>query len=461
MMHVRAEERAHRVTNLENAFQVLVREKSNKGPTTYAAFYDNIPSRHVISMEPRGIDWPLSDIPLDPPQGTKESTSSTGVQAIVSGVLTKLNALAESKKWNSYPDPEAYKKVSFSNRKPDVVAYKAGLTGCLAITFFGDLKGRDSGDFTSEQKGHVLDMARKFMEFVSPSRPFLVVFLSDGHRWQFFRVLREDNELVYMEEPVIDDSMAGWKRLVSLLKADMIQLGYDLPIIDEVELITPLGRGASACAYEARHKGDAVLVKIFFADHEDSFHAESDALAILKGLSGVPQILVQPQVKNNLKTFYKSAIVVTPIGKTFKEMPISGYHLGQLVKIVKLAHDKKLIHRDIKPNNVYCHEDCMLLSDWGSAIGAQSEITKWQGTYGYSVSPLDPLYNAGPQVRDLVSVVRTAYSLLFGIKTQASEQEIIEYWNKILRANTVWEEAMGYAKSLNYEKLAELLSKLK
>jgi hypothetical protein len=302
------------------------------------------------------VTWPLDEQPSVPADNATEAAKDNGVQTIVSGILTKLREKAETDNWQSCPDPHAYKTPSFSTRNPDVVSYKQGLTGSLGIAFFGDLKGRGQGDFTDEQKGHILDMARRFMDKVGIHRPFLIVFLSGGKRWQFFRVMRQQDNLIFQEEPVMDDSTSGWKRFVALLRVEPSMLGYSLPSLPDVQLISVLGRGGSAVVYEAKYQSENahVLVKVFFPDQEASFNAESEALVALNGTAGVPQLKGQVEVGNSGLIFFRTALIATPIGTSF-DQSVNGSHLGQLVRIVQTAHLLGLIHRDINPANVYSH----------------------------------------------------------------------------------------------------------
>ena len=94
------------------------------------------------------------------------------------------------------------------------------MAGSLAISAFDDLKPRGTDDFSPEEKDHILDMARTFMKHVGLCRPFLVVVLSDGVRWQFFRIKREKASVFkYLEGPVLDDATVGWQYYHKLLKS--------------------------------------------------------------------------------------------------------------------------------------------------------------------------------------------------------------------------------------------------
>ena len=83
--------------------------------------------------------------------------------------------------------------------------------GELAIIFFGDVKPAGEADFIDEQKGHILDMAIDFMTKVQIDRTHLFCFLTDGKRFQFFRVTREDNDsFVFSQSEVLLEHI-GWQ----------------------------------------------------------------------------------------------------------------------------------------------------------------------------------------------------------------------------------------------------------
>ena len=91
----------------------------------------------------------------------------------------------------SIVDNHAYRTVSFGSRKPDIVSYERGCTGVLGITFFGDVKRSGSGEFTDQEKGHILDMGFDLMD-IQRGRPFLICYLTDGNRFQFFQIDRKE-----------------------------------------------------------------------------------------------------------------------------------------------------------------------------------------------------------------------------------------------------------------------------
>jgi hypothetical protein len=124
---------------------------------------------------------------------------------------------------------DSHNKSSFSTRKPDFTAYKIGSAGEYAISFFGDVKpfaGDERIDFTDAEVGHVIDMGFEFMRHVQPLRPFLIVFLTDMRRWQFFKIVRLENKSFEVQVSSIRVDAKGFSAFFGLLSSSMTQLGF-------------------------------------------------------------------------------------------------------------------------------------------------------------------------------------------------------------------------------------------
>ena len=282
---------------------------------------------------------------------------------------------------------------------------------------------------------------------------------------------RSENDLLYEESDVLHDSEQGWKLIWSLLRLEVSALGHVEPRVDGVTLEEPLGRGRCAVVYKGIHEEKDVLVKIFRESMASSFHTEKAALVTLRGMNGVPNIEAIGAVQEHAEIqCHFQALILSPVGNVLmtanhrKGETLDGSHLQKLVQIVQEAHEKKLLHRDIKPHNAYLTDDNqILLNDWGSSVGTKDELFIWEGTHGYSVSASQHLETGWTgETCDLVALVRTAYVLICKESPPLGDEDAAnEYWEKRIRRGTVWYTAMGYAKSKKYDKLGKLLCSLK
>ena len=374
----------------------------------------------------------------------------------------------------SWSKENAYVAPSFAGRKPDLVNHEKGCTGSIAITFFGDCKkrGKDTdGNFTDEQIGHILDMSRVFMEKVGYYCQKLLTFLTDGKRWQFFvtQRSRDDNGFHYKVSKVIDDSQNGWNILWTLLQQDLSTLGYCEPKIEGVVLKDPLRRGSSSSVYEGTWNGERVVIKVFLCTKASSFEAEQRAMKVLKDVDCVPKILHIGTVAEPQRfQLHDKALILTPVAKVLRTdkcrtgEPVDGRDMRMLVETVQKAHKHNILHRDIKPDNYFLHDNTFILNDWGSSR-LTSEAKLWEGSIGFSVSPeqqRDERWN--DKAYDLVAVVRTAFVCFCKESPPVDDHEkAIRYWNTKFRGGSGLHAAIEHAINTDYDELAKTLHYLK
>lgn len=111
---------------------------------------------------------------------------------------------------------DCHSTVSYGRRKPDIVCYAGAKRGAMSITIVGDVKGCTSvnNSFPDSERGHILDMTKDLLLLEQPSRIFCYCFLTDGNRFQFFKVTRmkprTHSELSYQESAVYC-GVLGWQ----------------------------------------------------------------------------------------------------------------------------------------------------------------------------------------------------------------------------------------------------------
>jgi len=455
---------------LDAKFDELIQSKTVKGATTQAQFFqmlldennvkfttDNVRDflglKEIIPL-PMHIVTPVG-LPVNSPEKNVQEEFERCLE------LIRMDTGAETL-LTSTPKEKAYNGPSFAGRKPDLVNHEKGFTGSIAITFFGDCKRRAvSGNFSHEEMGHVLDMARVFMEKVGHYRSKLIIFLTDGTRWQFFKATRTSanrGKLTYDASKIVNDVQEGWNILWTLLQQDVSTLGYNEPKVQDVQLRDPLGRGGSCTVYQGIHNGESVVVKIFRKSKSYSFDAEKFALEQLSGTAGVPKIINTARVSEADKfDSHSEALILTPVAEDLRTdkcrfgHPVDGSHMKSLVQVVQYAHKKNLIHRDIKPTNCFFHKDVgFILNDWGSSRLASAKSDVWEGSIGFSVSPKQQQVNKwDDKACDLVAVVRTAFVLFCKESPPVNSHESADgYWGK---KNSCW-NGMGAGTEVGAQK---------
>lgn len=174
--------------------------------------------------------WPTATVPSFPQVGAGEALRC---QPFVTARLEELHACLLNRTMYKYKRglanlmrrqktdvvftstaSDSHTVVSFENHKPDVVCFAGDEVGPSSIAFLGDVKDCTSATngFTDEEVGHVLDMATVLMIKHQFHRSTLLCFLTDGLRFQFFRLVRplRSSEILY-ESSAVFVREHGWQ----------------------------------------------------------------------------------------------------------------------------------------------------------------------------------------------------------------------------------------------------------
>ena len=461
------------------------------GVTTAAQWVSSLRGNHKLLyrqeldsfLTAAKLGWICCDPTFNfPPLGTAESPRvdrESGTQAYVTGQLRSIKQAthfhAEKrdksgfvKKKNalnlqSFPDPDAYERTAFGPRKPDVVAYASeNLRGALAITLIGDVKGASSeGDFPDAEIGHILGLARTLLGSYQVFRRVLYCFLTDGNRFQFFKVERQSDEFFFQQSSVFFNTM-GWQILLGLLCSNLPALGYEALSVQGVSILEYLGRGGSCVALKGKldsGETDAVVVKVF--NDAEAMNNEKSTLEALSGIKNIPTCLGVFTVLVDGKPSTKTALVCTPVGDVV--LPIEsgkssrGPHLSDLVTILEQAHKRGIVHRDVKPENVFLVKGTVLLNDWGISCRISEESIPWKGTVAYCDPPNHDGTHCPTPSADLRSLVRCAYAMMF---QEIEVPRNMDFWTDRL-ASGLWKRGMDAADAVDYNALRNVFQDLR
>ena len=211
--------------------------------------------------------------------------------------------------------------------------------------------------------------------------------------------------------------------------------------VGEYRLLHQLGRGSFGIVYQAEHihDGSQVAVKILqlqLTRYEDlkGFLTEARTMRFQHpyivslldfGLSHehIPYLVMEYAVGGSLRDQY-------PSGSPLPLSTVSRY-VCQIASALQYAHDRHVIHRDIKPQNILQRADgTLLLSDFGMA-----EVME-QNSPGYRQSRAGtPAYMAPEQshgkpkpASDQYALAVLTYEWLAGrLPFQGSPQEVVEH----------------------------------
>ncbi len=158
-------------------------------------------------------------------------------------------------------------------------------------------------------------------------------------------------------------------------------------------LIRPLGQGGFADVYLGEHlyldtqAAIKVLQMRLTAEDRQSFLDEARTIAHLRHANivrileydvapdGIPFLIMEYAPNGTLRQHHPKGTVLTPA----EIVP----YVRQVAAALQYAHDQKLIHRDVKPENMLLgRKDTVLLSDFGLAIIVQSSRDRLQTVAG-------------------------------------------------------------------------------
>lgn len=369
---------------------------------------------------------------------------------------------------------DCHDRVTYRNRKPDIVAYVKPLSGSLAIYMIGDLKpseDTDDYDFNEAQIGHVLDMVKELLQNVQPWRLSFISFLTDTRRFQFFRTFKTSSNSYSHHQSSIFKKLDGFRLLLSLILADPSEYGYEDCTIPQIEYSTLLGSSNKKYVFAGVYQQKNVIIKIFENEHSKS--REATILQRLQQLSQAKSDLVPVLVDDSIRTINnKYAIIMSP--RCLPVQPcyshegvigeiVYGQDIADLVLLLEVIHTELgIIHRDIKPSNIFKINGHIFLNDWGSAVFQSDDLIPYEGTFGFSSQPLSKLHIPKPE-DDLLSLAKSAYIMLFNqnLPDPNSIINIEQYWNIRFHSNCLWKEIERNSKEKQYARLALLYKQIK
>ncbi|KAL0025971.1 hypothetical protein WJX77_009496 [Trebouxia sp. C0004] len=133
-----------------------------------------------------------------------------------------------------------------------------------------------------------------------------------------------------------------------------------------LQVIGLLGFGATSHVYEALEGGQQVVAKVPF--RPQSLSQECAVLQSLQGIVGMTNLLHDQCVGDS--------ILMRPVLDPLAPGAFFVYNLHNslplLVQMLKAAHCKHVINRDVRPNNLMHNQAQIYLVDWGSATLQQN-----------------------------------------------------------------------------------------
>jgi hypothetical protein len=347
-----------------------------------------------------------------------------------------------------------------ATRKPDFSVFRnnAATTQMQVVAVIDAKKRRGNGSFTAAEKGHILSFGDVILQ-VQPLRPHVICALSDSVSVQFFKLSRCGENDRFISQTVVEGIRRGedgFKHMCLLFGGSLAQLGYQYPsfsMTKRVEVAKYLGRGATSNVYLVKHDDDSEsVVKVFRDGMQEFAEGEGRVLKALKGIAGVPV----------LEEASSDALLMSPVCSRLRGMRKTWF--VSLVKTLRAVHDRRVVHRDIRPPNLLKDDkDVLLLTDWGFAADINS-TTVYRGTHvtasdAVLVSVEAKHHHLSTAADDLLAAVRCSFCLLYpdavaelwGLDDPAA---IRQFWADNMPQG--WKPFEVFAHDADYDKLCGL-----
>lgn len=169
--------------------------------------------------------------------------------------------------------------------------------------------------------------------------------------------------------------------------------------LSDYKILDSLGQGGNAFVYRATNKESEFVLKQLKSDHSWSFKEKKQrfidetqsVLKVQNHIRGVLPIIdcALPDARGN---YWYTMPVATPILKKNPELSLDEKTQAviELADTMVLLHARGIVHRDIKPRNLYFYEGHYCLGDFGLVdYPDKSNVTRSHETVGpkFSIAP--------------------------------------------------------------------------
>jgi hypothetical protein len=233
----------------------------------------------------------------------------------------------------------------------------------------------------------------------------------------------------------------------------------------------PTATTAASSSSSAAPPPANVAVKVFPQQSEAYYDAEFANLKRLGEIFGpnphVPHLNKDVgTVTEVVRGIMHVAIISLPVCAPVQPQPggqrLRAAHHVQLLEVLQHAHQHRMYHCDVKPDNILMHGNTAILADWGISMFTTDNKrlpSVRQGTVGFSDFTLKA--PGRPRAKhDLQAFVRTVYASYTDQHVPSVQREADEFWATQVRPGSMWERMLQRAKKKDYEGLKSDLTLL-
>uniref|UniRef100_A0A7S0RFM9 Protein kinase domain-containing protein n=1 Tax=Chlamydomonas leiostraca TaxID=1034604 RepID=A0A7S0RFM9_9CHLO len=365
--------------------------------------------------------------------------------------------------------------------KPDCVVSCTAHCMPIDTVLILDLKGQSESRKEYCRASHIYQLAcygvKLLEQLPAVCRSHVLLAVTDLRRIRFLRVTRKPGGDGYGYE-LSEEMEEVIPALCAVLLSEPSKYGAAYPPElthdgEQVQLESFLGAGATSSVYRCSAAGQVghVVAKVVRPAFQELADIEKDVLESLAGTPGVPAL-----VGKGVATDSSPFLLLKPQGTTFAEGSSAlelrrvALGVGQLVDALHAAHDKRIVHRDVRPDNIMVDVDVedatWYIIDWGCAVRipmAPTPVSGFCGTIRYASDRVLQLMASGglldaSPADDLQSLVKALFVLshpLERMELQAEGQPdaggLLGVWRRFMQGRSMWSRLMDAAARSDYD----------
>lgn len=251
------------------------------------------------------------------------------------------------------------------------------------------------------------------LETLGGFRSCVLVGVTDLEKVQFFKVIREQRGQFRYE---LHHELTNIREvLCALLKSSPRDLFLELPVLEmsgvRYETVDYLGCGSTSIVLLVQDvSGRSYAAKIPYPTK--SLQTDHSVLSKLQGVNGVPEMLGWFDDGKSLK--------ISPVGQKLNCENISSWSdmVPGLVDVLQKAHERAVINRDVRPENIMSAEGRLYILDWGYAV-VKGESCAFSGGVTHASERILGLLDSGSdevlaeEKDDLEALVHSIFALRY------------------------------------------------